>query len=415
MNSKKLPIGLKIIRRGFICLFSLFLLPLYYFIGFLPRDKNLWVFCSWFGQRYSDNSRILYEYVNTNCPEIKAIWLSKNKSITLELKKKGLLVFSSYSLKGFLYSLRAGKIFSTTGLEISLFFCRGAEYYALWHGMPLKRILNDDKHSGGTSYKNILNMKTAKILRLLFPWNSFLDQKKLFTVTNSDFFVPFLQTAFNLPKERILKTGSPRCDAFFYNNKEPLVEQIRETFPNSKIILYMPTFRTSSWTEDVFNPFSTKYGFNLDEMLNVLELSNTVLVYKPHFYDAAFMQTTNNKDLQSRFITISDDNYNELYNFVGQMDILVTDYSSIYFDFLCLNKPVILLPFDYDYYTHYCRGHYFDYATNIEGAKAENWQEFYRILTEKKYSIVNETTIMKFAQYLNGNCCEKLINQIVNN
>ena len=255
MNKKNLPLPVKIVRRGFITLFNIFELPFYYFFGLFPRNKNLWIFCSWFGQRYSDNSRMFFEYVNKNHPEIKTVWLSKNNDVVRKLRAEGRNAFSSYSIAGLLCSLHAAKIFSTTGGEMSLFFCRNAEHYALWHGMPLKKILNDDTNSGGESANSAFRRKTSLILRKLFPWKVFLEQKKLSTVANSEFFVPFLKTAFNLPDEKILRTGSPRCDALFAHRKEPLLEKIREQFPESKIILYMPTFRTAEWTGEVFNPF----------------------------------------------------------------------------------------------------------------------------------------------------------------
>ncbi len=413
MKKKQLPLGLKIIRRSIISLFEIIILPLYYFIGILPRDKTLWIFCSWFGQRYSDNSRMLFEYVNEHHPEIKTVWLSKNREVISILKKKGLNAAPSYSLKAFAYSLRAGKIFSTTGGEISLFFCNGAEYYALWHGMPLKKILNDDTHSGGISTQSPLRKKSTDLLNSSFPWRIFTNQKKLYTVTNSEFFVPFLRTAFNIPDGKILQTGSPRCDALFYNRREPLIDLLREQFPDSRIILYMPTFRTAEWTGEVFNPFSEKYGFNFDKFLAELECQKSVFVYKPHFSDAQFMQSTRRRDVKSRLITVCDDDYDELYNFVGQVDILMTDYSSIYFDFIATKKPVILLPFDYEDYIKYSRAHYFNYFEYMEGVKAKNWQEFYKIIEKKLYAPVSKEAQLKFAEYLDGDCCRKIFEEAV--
>ena len=410
-----LPIPLRIIRRAFISLFSLFLLPLYYCIGLLPRNKKLWVFCSWMGQRYSDNSRLFFEYVSQHCPEIRAVWLSKNKDIVVQIRGKGLPSYPVCSLWSFAFLLRAGKIFSTTGGEIPLFFCRGAEYYALWHGMPLKKIGNDDAHSGGNVACIPLVKMYVQFSRMLFPWNVFIDQNKLYTIANSEFFVPFLRTAFSLPDGRILRTGSPRCDALFRPHTERLIERIHGQFPGNRIILYMPTFRTAEWTGEVFNPFDDKYGFDMDEFLATLARQKSVLVYKPHFSDARFMQTVRQKDSEtlSRFISVSDADYDELYNFVGQVDMLMTDYSSIYFDFIATGKPVVLLPFDYEDYLTYARAHYFDYFENMEGEKARSWQEFYQILDAGTYRPVSDATRYKFAEYVDGECCRKLAERIL--
>ncbi len=411
---RNLPLPVKIIRRAIISFFELLALPLYYLIGVFPRNKKLWLFGAWFGQRYSDNSRAFFEYVNKKHPEIKTVWVSRNKDVIKKLHMEGQNACSSTSLKFALYAIRAGKVFTSTGGEFSLYFLRGAEHYALWHGMPLKKILLDDTNFGGAMEYSRFRIKSAEMLRKLFPWKQFVDQKKTFTETNSDFFSPMLQSAFGLPEKNILCTGSPRTDNLFAHRKENLIEEIRKDFPDEKIILYMPTFRTAEWTGRVFNPFDEKYGFNLDEFLTVLARHKSVLVYKPHFSDARFMQTVRQKDsaARQRFITVSDDDYDELYNFVGQVDMLVTDYSSIYFDFIATKKPVILLPFDYEDYIKYARAHYFDYFENMEGVKAKNWQEFYKILDEKSYAAVSEETRRKFAEFVDGKACERLWNYI---
>lgn len=416
INEKKLniPLAVKIMRRLFIIFFDFLLIPLYCLIGILPRNKNLWIFGAWFGQRYSDNSRAFFEFVNKSHPEVKTVWISRNKNIVKTLQKKGYNSCTSISFKFIFYALCAGKVFTSTGDEFNLFFLHGSEHYALWHGMPLKKILNDDTNSNGEEANTKFRKEYTKILFKIFPWKNFRSQKKLYTITNSDFFIPFLDSAFGLSQGKILKTGSPRTDNLFSYKKEKLIEEIRINFPNDKIILYMPTFRTAEWTGEVFNPFDEKYGFDFDEFLETLKCHKSVLVYKPHFSDARFMHDVRQKNSEnlSRFITVNDSDYDELYNFIGQVDILVTDYSSIYFDFIATKKPVILLPFDYEFYIKYAREHYFDYWRNMEGEKAKNWQEFYKILERKSYTPVSKETCKKFAEYIDGKACEKLWKEI---
>lgn len=408
---RQFKVILKFLRRFIISFCELFLLPLYYLLALVPKDKNLWVFSSWYGQKYSDNSRMLFEYINKNNHEIKAIWIFKNRNILEKLKEKNYCGYYAWSVKGVWSLLRARRIFTTTGCEFSLFFCKGAEYYALWHGMPLKKILNDDTHFGGKAANSVVRRKVALILRRLFRWHSFLEQKNLYTITNSDFFTQFLITAFGIPREKILQVGSPRCDALFFYDKEPLLESIRREFREVKIILYMPTFRTSAWTGEVFDPFRKEFGFEFAEFLNVLEQHNYVFIYKAHFSDLQFMKLKQCENYP-RFITITEEAYDELYNFIGQIDILVTDYSSIYFDFIATYKPVVLLPFDYDFYIKYARKHYFSYE-EVKGIKALNWKEFYDILANMSYYQIDPETVHKFAEYVeDGHCCKKLLDAI---
>jgi len=90
----------------------------------------------------------------------------------------------------------------------------------------------------------------------------------------------------------------------------------------------------------------------------------------------------------------------------------MTDYSSVYFDFIATRKPVILAPFDYDDYIKNSREHYFDYWKEMEGMKTEDWKEALEILTMEKYYTVGEETVKKFAEFNDGKSCEKVFEMI---
>jgi len=166
----------------------------------------------------------------------------------------------------------------------------------------------------------------------------------------------------------------------------------------------MPTFRTGAWTKEPFNPFEKKYFFDIKFFSDFLEQENLIFMYKPHYID---LELGFKKNICNRFFFITDESYNELYNFIGQIDILLTDYSSIYFDFISTKKDVILLPFDLEEYLITSRSHYFEYS-ELEGVKANNWIEFYEIVRRKKYFPICEEMRKKYAAFLDGKCCEKL-------
>ncbi len=398
----------KIVKNIPDLILNFLFIPIWHFCGLFKRDKNLWIFVSWFGQKYSDSSRILFEYVKNNCPNIRAVWISRDKKIVQQLRQNGFESYSSKSIKALFLSSRASKLFSTTGCEMFYGFTKGIEFYELWHGMPLKKILNDDEFSGGTIRKNILSKILYKINQKFFVWKTITTLPNLYTVSASKFFTPFLKTAFGLDDTRILDVGLPRTDALFSGKEENLINDIRNEFPNCKIILYMPTFRTGAWTKKPFEPFCKEFGFDEMEFSNFLNQQNVVCVYKPHFVDLNLLPNSNHKN---RFITINDDDYTELYNFVGQVDILMTDYSSIYFDFILTRKPVILAPFDFEEYVTTCRNHYFDYS-ELEGVRAENWNEVLKIIENESYKKVTEEKIKQFAEFCDGNSCRKIVERM---
>jgi len=372
-------------------IFYLFFLPLWYLQLLIPRKRKLWVFGAWYGQKYSDNSRALYEYMLDYHSEYKVIWITRNHAIYNKLLNENKPILMTNSLKGIITCLRASvAIIGSDTNDLNRFCLNGIRQIWLWHGMPLKKILFDCM---------IINIK-SKLVKILMPYYYFLPNN---TITSSDFFIPYLESAFNLKDNNILKTGLPRCDILFSQETEPVIKEIRKTFKGCKIIFYMPTFRTAIYDGKLFNPFSS---FDFDESIffQKLEDNNFVFLYKPHFID----ESVSVKFDHNRFIYIKDNDFDNLYLFLKDIDILMTDYSSVYFDFLVTKKPVILAPFDYEEYLRTAREHYFDYFENIEGNIIRSWKEIYNLLDTGDFKIISDNTIKKYCQYNNGNSCKKL-------
>ncbi len=83
-----------------------------YFISYLvPKDDKVWLFGSWNGQRYADQSKYLFEYIVKNHTDIRAIWLTRNQMVYDKLKEKGCEVYLLYSIPAIWYSMRAKVLF----------------------------------------------------------------------------------------------------------------------------------------------------------------------------------------------------------------------------------------------------------------------------------------------------------------
>jgi CDP-glycerol glycerophosphotransferase len=385
---------------------SIFFVPLWFLELLIPRNKNLWVFGSWFGRNYSDNSRALYEFMLANHPEYRCVWITKNPAIYQRLITEKKPVAMANSLKGIRACLCASlAITSSSNVDLNGYCLNGGKRIWLWHGMPLKKILNDDNFSNSWGRPGGRLVKTlSKAAGVVKSWNK---PAPALTITSSPYFTPFLSSAFRLEEKNILPTGLPRCDNLFNPKEEKLIGEIRKDYPQCIVLLYMPTFRTASWTKKPFNPF-IGYSFNAASFFGVLEETNIAFLYKPHYYDSGFARCFTSK----RFIQVGDSDYDDLYSLIGQVDILMTDYSSVYFDFISIKKPVILAPFDYDEYTTTARELYSDYRETMKGVTAEDWNAVINILRGKKYYAVDEQTTLKYAQYNDGKSCEKLYKAI---
>jgi len=112
----------------------------------IPKSKKIWVFGAWFGQKYSDNPRAFFEYINRNQHDIEAVWITKNKTILSQVRNKGLTAYYYLSLKGLWIQLRANYVVLCQSLHDDLYapsIGRQSKVIQLWHGVPLKKIMFD--------------------------------------------------------------------------------------------------------------------------------------------------------------------------------------------------------------------------------------------------------------------------------
>lgn len=364
------------------------------------RDPYLWTFGAWDGQRYSDNSRALFEYILTHYPHIKPVWMTHSQEVVKLLQQKGLPVALCNSKEGIRIQKKAGYFFATKGhADADARYMNGIRYINLWHGMPLKKIGNDEQLF---LRKNTL-FKRFKTLcrRCIVPWE-FIQGP---TISSAPFFTPFLQSAFGLSLSDIWETGLPRIDKFHNTDTENLILALNSHFHNPLKVLYMPTHRDTE--HSTFNPFR-KAGFDEKLFQQLLEEKNIIFLYKGHFYDSF---VCNNK-ISERLLTITDNDYDDLYTFIKDIDILVTDYSSIYFDFLYLHKPVILFPFDEQEYIAHSRPFYFDYNL-MEAKKVYSWAELAQAISNKDYHCPMQSEIERFCATTSQSHCEQIVQHIM--
>lgn len=395
---------MRILKKMFRYAFYVIFRPVWWLERLVPRDRNSWVFGAWYGQRYSDNSKWLFEHVLEHHPEIRATWITKSRSVYGRLRAAGKPVCMSASPMGAWRCLRARYAFLSSGfVDMNFFFLNGARQIWLWHGMPLKKIGYCDDSAG--SRPSPLRRRLSALL------NPYSRHRPHCTLTSADFFTPFLQESFRLSRECVLATGLPRCDAFFRAGNERLVSSLRERFPGSRVLLYMPTFRMSIRMDgEPFNPFTAEFGFDGAEFTRFLERENLVFLYKPHFVDSAARVSMPSE----RFMCVGDDDFGDLYVLLGSVDALMTDYSSVYFDFLAARKPVYLLTFDYDRYIRDSRAHFFDMRAEMHGTFCLSWQDFYAKAADGASDVAGlEEDRKKFAQYLDGSCCENVVERIL--
>lgn len=376
-------------------LINLINIPLYWISFFIPKNKNIWVFGAWFGQKYSDNTKFFFEYVSKKDPNITAVWLTSNKQIYKHLKKNGYKVCMRYGIMGYLYTMRAGYAFTTASVARDLnhyALSKKTKVIQLWHGIPLKKIRNDENGYYFRKKNTPIKFAFKELSRLLLaPFKSEKYHYIVSTAPNTHF-----ETAFDVSSERIIITGYPRNDALF---------KIKEERITIKII-YMPTFRGANQSEI---DFFSNFGFDIEKMNRFLEKNGMELYLKLHPVNKP--KDDFKKEIEkSKFIHFLDTD--DIYEVMYDMDILITDFSSIYIDFLLTDRPIVFTPFDKEGYLTKERELYYEYDEVTPGPKAYNWDEvlecLQEIVTQDKFCLEREKIKNKFHKYKDANSSQRL-------
>lgn len=385
------------------CVAALPFLPFWHLQKLLKRDEKLWLFGSANSSTDSDNGFTFFEYTTRNFKDVKTVWVTQQKSVYDEMRAKGFdNVEMSNTLKGKRACLRAGICFVTTGpTETNKRYINGSRQVFLWHSMPIK-VIGKDWEAFLQKKRNKSEDFLLRLERLCMPYLYNMNAECAFIT--AEFFIPFISSAFGLAPERIIPLGQPKNDAFFSSDKERLIDQLDKQFNHPTKIVYMPTFRDDlRKAGKSFNPFNS-FGFDAERFKEMLEKSNSVFLYKSHNHDGLVDVVNNNE----RFILLTPAKYHDPYTLLKDVDVLITDYSSVYFDFLLTKKPIILAPFDIQEYLA-TRPFYYDYYEHIEGCVCKNWGEVAEAIEQHKYFNPSEETCRKFNKFYDGHNCERIL------
>ncbi|MGL5583226.1 MAG: CDP-glycerol glycerophosphotransferase family protein [Cetobacterium sp.] len=330
--SNKSKVSLKFIRYIYILkhLIINFLIKIIYL---LPIQNKV-MFFSNMGQIYSCNPKYISEYLLGNLStNIKIVWAFKNPE---NYKDLNINIVRMDSLR-YIYELLTSKVIITNfRLHTKFEKKKGQKYIQTWHSsLRLKQIEKDAEKS--LSKWHILQAKE--------------DSKKI------DYLLSGCKKSTEIFKRAfwydgvILESGTPRND-FLFNITEKEREEIKNKLgvkENEKVLLYAPTFRKGNIL-DVYN-------LNYAELLESLKIRfggkwKILLRLHPHLINLS----SNIKDENILDLT----KYDDIQELLGVSDFLISDYSSLIFDFSIIKKPCILYTPDLYEYTSNDRGLYFD-------------------------------------------------------
>lgn len=328
------------------------------FNKFIPKSKNKILFFS--SNTISDNSKALLDYMLDNNFNKNYKIVCSAKSHHDYLKDKNNIVLST-PIKGIFHILTSKYIFFH-GEIIAIKPSKNQVSINLWHGTPLKKF-------------NKLADKLSD-----YKYNFFT-----YLLASSEYFKPVMKECFDCNINQVKVLGHPRNDLLF--KKSDILASLGISRKNyNKIFLWMPTFRVSKdkYIVDIDDSLRTETGLpifstenDLIELNNFLVSVNGIIIIKLH--PAQNLDFINIASLSNiKFLMNSDIEYNNyhLYNLVAQCDSLITDYSSIYFDYLLLDRPIGFTIDDIESYRRN-RGFIIDNPESLmPGMKIRNIQDF---------------------------------------
>lgn len=224
-------------------------------------------------------------------------------------------------------------------------------------------------------------------------------------VVGSDVMAEIFQESFGLPVERMIWTGIPRTDFYFSQPEMDVVaDRLHRKYPkiaSKKVILYAPTFRDGLLD-------STELALDLDELSKTFS-DEYVLLLRLH---PAIQKTFKNK--HSNFV-IDVSGYVNIHDLLVVADLLITDYSSIPFEFSLLRRPMIFFAYDLEEYRE-SRGFWEDYETFVPGPVVAGTGELIRVIEDGDFDLHEvERFASEWNEYSHGDSSKRLINTLYSN
>lgn len=339
---------------------------------------------------FRDNVKALYDYLIENefNKKYKIVCATNDYAKFVQTQPQNVTFKKKWN--GFIDYFSAGYVFYCFG-RIPILPGKNQNVVQLWHGSPLKAA-------------------SQKML------DSYSADKLFFThiIASSDFFVSVLSQWFTFPKEKIAVCGQPRNDLLFTNTHYDF-----GTY--EKLIIWLPTFRNSaqmgndSSQNQVIPIFQESDFAELNEFLRSKQVKIIVKLHPVQNID-----TYNTVDLE-HFVLLSNDEFMrremDLYRLCSQADAMITDYSSIYFDYLLLNRPIGFTEDDIDTYAGN-RG--FSVKNQDEckpGFRIKTKQDFYQfvndVVTEKDDFASERANVNSWANtYTDNKSSERVLNLV---
>ncbi len=380
-------------------------------LSLILKNKKKFLIVGEYGGNFVGNSKYFYLYLKEK-KGFKSYWLTNKEDHYNELKEKGIKVIKFGKIKTLFHILTSGYIVFDNRdwwREYPILNNVKSKKIQLWHGVGFKYI---ELSLLDKEFLNKLNKNELKLLKKRYPSYDLL-------ITTSEFYAKkVFSPAFGMPIEKVLPLGYPRNDVFYHDidgeeiNTDEKVLKFSKEFKRKggKIIVFAPTFR------DLLMKIDFRSVFDYEKLDEFLKKENIVFIIKGHSLPGINYLLKNIENYKNIMLY---ENKKDVYPLLKITDLLITDYSSIYTDFLHTKKPILFYPFDYEEYKELHRQLQFDYNEMTPGPKAKNFDELlgwikYFLVENKDGFCEERERILELAfKYKDGRSSERIFSKIL--
>ena len=362
----------------------------------LPVNKRRIVFDSSLGRSYSGNPRRIFEYMVENgyVDKWECTWFYEKAPYPIP--GKGCQF--RYGRFRYLYYMATAKVW--------IFDCRQPEwlikrkdclYIQTWHGTPLKKLVLDMDDVFMMHEKDLSSYQDG-FVKNVGIWDVLISQSPYASDT--------FRRAFAFEKD-MLEIGYPRNDILFSKNNEDDIRRLKMRLGlplDKKVMLYAPTFRDDEFDEKASYKFSPKISF---ERIREEFGGEYVLIVKYHYLIMDCIDWLPYKNFIYHF-----DQSDDIAELFLVSDIMITDYSSVMFDYSILRRPMFFCAYDLDKYKNELRGFYFDYEREIPGPISTNTETLIRDIRTydaSRYKQRYEDFCRKYNPWDDGRAAAKVV------
>ena len=368
-----------------------------YVFNKMKLKENWVVFESFMGRNCSGQPKYVYKYLQKAYGDkYKCIWVVDRKGVEIPGKHK---TCKRFSLKYYYYMNRSKYWVNNMRQPLSIPRREETVMLATWHGTPLKRLAFDQEEvtAASPTYK-------SQFYRQKQEWDYLIAANKF----SSDIF----KSCFMYTNGTMLEIGYPRNDLLYAPNKDQIALDLKKKLHiplDKKTILYAPTWRD----DEYYGKGQYKFKLKLDLEMMKEELGDEyVILLRTHHYIADALDVTGVEDFAYNLSKYDD--ITEIYLI---SDICITDYSSVFFDYANLKRPMLFYTYDIDKYRDVLRGFYIDMEKELPGPLVYSTKEVIdqiKHLDEmnQKYAQRYEVFYDKFCSIDDGNASQRAVEAV---